>query len=293
MKKIITLAASLLAITAAQAEEKTVWEGSEAISWNNEVAPGTQFETPDGTFSGLDAGNTIRIYTTTTYDEPQYVVTYKKGDSWEWTDLQTSFADGVIAFTVADQQMATEIAERGLILRGQAWTATKITVDAEAQQPIEGEQTVWEGNEAVSWNPAEAPGTQYEITSGFAGLGSGDILRFYTVATVAEPQYVVTYKAGDGWEWTDLNTSFANDVITYTVENDQIAVEIADRGIIMRGQGYNLTKVTITKAGTTTIVGFKACVANRNDVVYNMAGQRVGASYKGVVVQNGRKYVVR
>lgn len=293
MKKIITVMVAMLAWAGIKAEEKTVWEGSEPISWNNEVAPGSQFETPEGIFSGLAVGNTIRVYTTTTYEDPQYVVTYKAGDGWEWTDLSTTVTAGVISYVVESADIATWIAERGLILRGQAWTATKITVDAEAQKPIEGEQTVWEGNEAVSWNPSEVPGTQYEITDKFAGLAKEDVIRFYTAATVDEPQYVVTYKAGDSWEWTDLTTSFANDVITYVVENDQIATEIADRGIIMRGQGYNLTKVTIAKAGTTSIVGLKANAANQNDVIYNMAGQRVNASYKGVIILNGRKHVVK
>ena len=111
-----------------QAEEKTVWEGSQQISWNTEVAPGTQFETPEGTFAGLKKDNVIRVYTTTTYDNPQYVLTYKKGDSWEWTDLQTTISNGVISYTVADETTATEIADRGLIVRGQAYSITKITV---------------------------------------------------------------------------------------------------------------------------------------------------------------------
>lgn len=128
MKKIFTLCIALLAFGTMQAEEKTVWEGTEQISWNTEVAPGTQFETPAGIFAGLEKDNIVRIYTTTTYDEPQYVITYKKGDSWEWTDLETTIADGVISYTVADETTATEISERGLVVRGQAYTLTKISV---------------------------------------------------------------------------------------------------------------------------------------------------------------------
>ncbi|MBQ7443131.1 MAG: hypothetical protein IJS59_04595, partial [Bacteroidaceae bacterium] len=90
-----------LAMTAtARTQETTVWEGSEAISWNTEVAPGTQFETPSGIFAGLAVGNIIKIYSTTTYDSPQYVVTYKAGDSWSWTDLSTTVDEGVISYTV-------------------------------------------------------------------------------------------------------------------------------------------------------------------------------------------------
>jgi len=290
MKKILTMMAAVLAWAGVQAAEKTVWEGNEPISWNTEVAPGTQFETPEGTFSGLAAGNTIRIYTTTTYDEPQYVVTYKKGDGWEWTDLTTTVADGIISYIVESDDIATWIAERGLILRGQAWTAIRITVDAEAPQPVEGEQTVWEGNEPVSWNPAEVPGTQYELAGVFTGLAKDDIIRFYTTATVDEPQYAVTYKKGDGWEWTDLTISVADGVMSYTVESDDIATWIAERGLVMRGQGYNLTKVTVSKAGTTGISDVKA-YSSRHGAAYNLKGQQVEADYKGVVIENGRKHL--
>jgi hypothetical protein len=290
MKKIFTLLAAVLAWAGVQAEEKTVWQGNEAISWNTEVAPGTQFETPEGIFTGLQKDNTIRIYTTTTYDDPQYVVTYKAGDSWEWTDLTTTITDGVISYTVENDDIATWIAERGLVIRGQAYSITRITVDAEAPQPVEGEQTVWEGNEAISWNTEVAPGTQYELTGIFASLAEGDVLRFYTTATIDEPQYVVTYKAGDSWEWTDLSITTANSIITYTVDNSQVATEIAERGLIMRGQGYTLTKVTVTKSGTATIVGMRDNRSQHEGITYNLAGQRVDAAYKGVVVVNGRKY---
>ncbi len=291
MKKIITLLVSLLVMTNVQAEEKTVWEGSEQISWNTEVAPGTQFETPEGTFKGLAVGNTIRIYTTTTYEEPQYVVTYKKGDGWEWTDLETTLTDGVISYTVSDEQTATEIADRGLILRGQAWTAIKITIDAEAPKPVEGEQTVWEGSEQISWNTEVAPGSQYETTEGiFKGLAANDVVRAYTTTTYEEPQYVITYKKGDGWEWTDLVTTVTDGVISFTVVDDQMASEIADRGLIFRGQAYTLVKITVTKEGTT---GISTVRTNQmNGVIYNLLGQKVKSPH-GLVIMNGKKYFVK
>lgn len=293
MKKIITMITALLALSTAQAEERTVWEGSEQISWNNEVAPGTQFETPQGIFNELVVGNIIRIYTTTTYDEPQYVVTYKKGDGWEWTDLTTETANGIISYTVADETTATEIAERGLILRGQAWTATKITIDAEAPQPVEGEQTVWEGTEPISWNAAEVPGTQYELSGIFTGLAKDDLIRFYTAATVEEPQYAVTYKKGDGWEWTDLAITVADGIMSYRVESDDIATWIAERGLVMRGQGYNLTKVTVTKAAATGInaLSVQRSPSNVHRPTFTVSGQQVGAGYKGVIIENGRKLI--
>ena len=43
--------------------------------------------------------------------------------------------------------------------------------------------------------------------------------------------------------------------------------------------------------GETAIKTVK--VANSDDAVYNLSGQRVDASYKGVVIQNGKKRIAR
>lgn len=309
MKKIFTLIVAMLAFAGVQAEEKTVWEGSEPISWNTEVAPGTQFETPEGTFTGLKKDDVIRVYTTTTYDEPQYVLTYKKGDSWEWTDLETTVNEGIISYTVADETTATEISERGLVIRGQAYTITKITVDSEAQpepQPTEGEKTLWEGNEPISWNPEVAPGTQFETPEGtFTGLQSGDVLKFYTTTTYDEPQYVVTYKKGDAWEWTDLVTTVADGVISYTVADETVATEIAERGLVIRGQAYTLTKITLSKQTPTEVINSVKAMP-KTATLYNLMGQKLTTARsattgdactvclkKGLVIANGKKYFVR
>ena len=293
MRKIVTLVIAMLVYVSMQAEEKTVWEGSEPISWNTEVAPGTQFETPEGIFSGLKKDNIIRIYTTTTYEEPQYVITYKKGDSWEWTDLATTIANGVISYTVEDETIATFIAERGLVVRGQAYTITKISIDVEISQPVTGEQTVWEGSEAISWNTEVAPGTQFETPEGiFSGLKKDNVIRIYTTTTYEEPQYVITYKKGDSWEWTDLATTIADGVISYTVEDETIAKEIAERGLVIRGQAYTITKITVASSSTTGISPVNSVVLS-NTNIYNLCGQKVTIAPKGLIIKDGKKYVVK
>ena len=126
MKKVSTFVFFLMVCLGMQAAVTTAWEGSEAVSWSNDI-PGTQYETTSGVFDGLAAGDVINVYTHLTgdYGDPQYVMTYKAGDGWEWTDLVISVSDeGVMTYTVASEQIATEIAQRGLIFRGQAYTIT-------------------------------------------------------------------------------------------------------------------------------------------------------------------------
>ena len=260
MKKVSILMFCLMAVMGIQAAVTTAWEGSQAISWNDNI-PGTQYEVAASAFEGLQQGDVITAYTTLTgdYGDPQYTMTYKAGDGWEWTDLTIAVSDeGVMTYTVESEQIATEIAERGLIFRGQAYTVTKITFGTEEQttDSQSTETTVWTGSEPVSWND-DIPGTQYEVAAEvFANVTKGSIIRFYTQATeggdYGDPQYNITYKAGDDWTWTELTTTASEGVISYTVESDQIAAEISQRGVIMRGQAYTLVQITVEAAQNVT-----------------------------------------
>ncbi|MBR2265267.1 MAG: hypothetical protein IJ882_01110 [Paludibacteraceae bacterium] len=61
MKKLFIFFAASMATVALFAAERTVWEGEKAISWNQEVYAGEQFETPEGTFTGLAKDDTIKV----------------------------------------------------------------------------------------------------------------------------------------------------------------------------------------------------------------------------------------
>ena len=104
------------------------------------------------------------------------------------------------------------------------------------------EIVIWEGNEPISWNTEQYPGSQYELTPPAIDIQNGDIIKITTTQGLDSPQYVLTYKAGPGWDWTDLTITIDNDIMSYTVESEQIATEIKERGLIFRGQGYNITK---------------------------------------------------
>ena len=45
--------------------------------------------------------------------------------------------------------------------------------------------------------------------------------------------------------------------------------------------------------GSTTAIETvsAAKVANSNDAIFNLAGQKVGADYKGIVIKNGKRFV--
>lgn len=53
-----------------------------------------------------------------------------------------------------------------------------------------------------------------------------------------------------------------------------------------------VVKVTVVRGGTSTgISSVNAAAAKKNGKTYNMAGQEVSSSAKGIVIKNGKKYV--
>lgn len=302
MKKIFTFFAACMVSAALFATQTTVWTGNEPISWNPEVYQGTQFETPANTFAGLAAGHTIKVTVVAMIDEPQYVMTYKAGEGWNWTDLSTAVSEGIMSYTVESAQIATEIADRGLIFRGQGYNITAIVVDdnqgddPEPQpQPAEEyvDQTVWNGDVAISWNPEVYAGSELDTYNEqqdmLAGLAKDDSIKIYYAQAIEGAQFALTYKAGSEWSWTDLTIAQHDGFFAYKVASDEIAQDIADHGLVIRGQGYHATSIVIGKPKSTTgIVDVQSdnvqstkilrngqVLIIREDAIYNLFGQKI------------------
>ena len=55
--------------------------------------------------------------------------------------------------------------------------------------------------------------------------------------------------------------------------------------------GFGIQSVTISGGGTTAISNVEASASAKASTLYNLAGQKVSDSYKGIVVKNGKKYL--
>ena len=278
MKHFFSLFAALCAAVTIYAAERVVWTGNEPISWNTEVYAGTQFETPSGTFDGLSKDQTIKVTVVPGIDEPQYVMTYKAGTSWEWTDLVAEVTENVMSYTVESEQIAQEIADRGLIFRGQGYNITQIAIVEEDIVPIEpgkpyADTEVWSGNVAISWNQEVYAGTEldtYAVKQDmFAGLAEGDSIKVYFTDAIQDAQFNLTYKAGDNWEWTSLEVAQKDGFFTYRVASEQIAQEIADRGLVIRGQGYHAVRIVVGKPETSTAVANPTTASTARKIIEN------------------------
>ena len=155
------------------------------------------------------------------------------------------------------------------------------------------ERTVWEGNKAISWNPEVYAGEQFDTYAAqqdmFAGLAKDDSIKVFYAGAIEGAQYAASYKAGEEWTWTDLAISEHEGFYAYKVASDEMAQFIADRGIVLRGQGYHAVRIEIGKPKSATgiesiqysafsgqkILRNGQILIIRDGKVYNMLGQEI------------------
>ncbi|MBR1693813.1 MAG: hypothetical protein IJ709_00185 [Selenomonas sp.] len=102
--------------------------------------------------------------------------------------------------------------------------------------------------------------------------------QLYTTGGTAEKKTVT-----DGQEEDGDPKEF-----TYTQESDCDALYFGRQG----NTRINVIKIVITRATTTAIETVKAAV-KADGVMYNLAGQKVGADFKGIVIKDGKKVVIK
>ena len=288
-----------------KASETVVWSGDTAISWNQDIYVGVQFETALDLFAGLAKDDTIKVSVVAHIDEPQYVITYKAGDQWSWTDINdVTVADGLMSYIVPDETIANEIATRGLVFRGQGYNITQIAIASKGQEPGPGpepepvgpyvDREVWTGDVAISWNQEVYAGTEFDTYTAqadmLAGLQEGDSIKIFYAEAIEGAQFALTYKAGSEWTWTDLTETEADGFFAYKVASEELAMDIADHGLVIRGQGYHLTNIVIgtpqKTEGVETITNDQLPITNkiikdgrliiiRNGIEYTINGQIV------------------
>lgn len=95
-----------------------------------------------------------------------------------------------------------------------------------------------------------------------------------------------------------LADGFANNMEGVTVSEDKIHVTWKGDNSIVKFNALihqvRVKKITVTlKSAPAGIKEIHNSEINENAPIYNLAGQRVSKDYKGVVIQNGKKFVRR
>ena len=310
MKKIFTcLVLSFMALATAIAAETVLWEGSWYVSW----------ELPDGDehkewkhlgqadFASYAEGTTVCFYLEQTPD-----ATYAKYqiDNWSWVLLPgqagTDFSGATVAKLPMNAEVKAAIAEGGFAIHGHGFNVVKATLTDEAgEEPQPQGDVLWEGDHFVSWHHADGnPNKEWKFLSQatFAGIEDGATLYFLFEAnpitidpTNTDDQEYSAYKFDDGW-WGTLpgqgQIDFTNDTVATLVVTAEIKGIVAERGFAIHGHGFNVKKVSLSPI---EILPTKVeNVAIKNDGIrYNLMGQKVDENYKGIIILNGRKMIVR
>ncbi len=281
---------------------ETLWEGTQVLGAEGNDGFGIEA----AKLQNLALNDSIAI-TITDLTDSYCQINIAANDPWTsipGTNWESLTVAGTYRYAVADADLIANIKTSGLTIQGKLCTVTKLQLlpyqepgDDPEPQPETKEyedQTVWTGNTAISWNPEEYAGAEldtYNVRQDMlAGVAKDDSIKIYYAETIEGAQFALTYKAGESWSWTDLVISQHNGFYAYKVASDAIAQDIADHGLVVRGQGYHAIRIVIGKPKSAT--GFETTNASaihggskilrngqvliiRDSKAYNMLGQLV------------------
>lgn len=192
---------------------------------------------------------------------------------------------------------------------------SSIEITPAAAAPAETETVLWEGEAIVNgWanQPTFLSDGGAELTA--AGAAVGDRLRIYFTAPDDNWQVELTNGHWDGMldryatkdlgpeqdgsprHYTIVDQSLG--YFEYTIDQDFLTKATTKQNwggaFLLNGDGnMTVTKVTLVKGGATGIATVKKTVKSQSNVIFNLAGQRVDANYKGVVIMNGKKVILK
>ena len=309
MKKIFTFFALSIMAMAVMATETVLWEGSWYVSWDEpEGSEHREWKhLGQADFAAYEVGTTVCFYM-----EKAEGAEYAKYqiDKWDWTQLPgqtpTDFSGNTVAKLPITQEVKDAIAAGGFAIHGHGFNVVKATLTTEAgEEPQPQGDVLWEGDHFVSWHYLDsdkehAANREWKFLSQttFAGINEGATLYFLLHAnpiSIEGSDPYTAYKFDDGW-WNSLpgygQVDFVNDTVATLVVTEEIKGLVAERGFAIHGHGFNVKKVSLSPIELLPTAVEN--VATKNDGIrYNLMGQKVDENYKGIIILNGRKMIVR
>ena len=130
----------------------------------------------------------------------------------------------------------------------------------------------------------QAKGVLLEIT----GLTAGQEL---TIKVASKGSTASSFSLQEGGEIVGSMPSFAAYDKNYDFK--EIKVKATAETVVLKESagGYVISSIVVASNGTTGISSVNAAAAKKDGKTYNMAGQEVSSSAKGIVIKNGKKYV--
>lgn len=322
MKKIFTLIAAALMAVGANAGEVTLWEGEALVNgWGNQPTflsdTGTELKT-----AGALVGDKVRFYVDS-YDEGWQVQlieghwgpTYAVYAGTALTDEKTGEPLNNIVVDLAttpylEIELTQEILDAAytqkwwggvFLLNGDGNVkVTKVTLNTALDWSTEAKTIAFNDGGFIAASEFEGLNDKakiqftYTVTGELgskAGWGIGRIGCNDEAGTDGAPSYVVG----------TLSATASGEDLVYGCFYEDIkkALEVTPDGIVFQVWNFDdgaiqgvRVKVEAFDVVTDGINGVATTVkAAADGSMYNLAGQKVSNSYKGVVIQNGKKFI--
>ena len=177
-------------------------------------------------------------------------------------------------------------------------------------EPTPASDVVWENDGskgAISWSSDYRFASEEKKTGEEIAAIPMDVWEkmkttpFFVDLEGENPQIRVTTGWWDGdATYTGNDITPGNELLTdngegkWTLKVDLTATQalldlVDDHHLLFTGANY--TPIKIYFAGGETAINSVKKAANADGAIYNIAGQKVNASYKGLVIKNGKKYI--
>ena len=139
-------------------------------------------------------------------------------------------------------------------------TTTTMTVEMTADMDVKvvfkqkdsDATAVWTGYETLT--SSTYFDTYSAETTLLSNIVAGDTILVFPVDVAEDASYQLQYKDGEGWNvWTDLVTGTSiPDIIKYVVTSETAAL-LAERGLVVKGDGYSIRKISVHSVPATPV----------------------------------------
>ncbi len=206
---------------------------------------------------------------------------------------------GEAKFEITDKALEQFKGATSFFVQGMCVVVSKVELESAVATTS---TQIWSG-ECVFGNWAEGFNVPAEK---FADASAGDILEFvYTTDTNTKETWWQFKTIFSGTEETlssnkgDLNeygcASVASGSTSYKIIlNAEDVAKLKEKGMFVNGHYVIVTAVNLIQAAKDPSSGISNATIltpAKSTKIYNLAGQQVDASYKGVVIKNGKKFV--
>lgn len=308
MKKLFTLVfAAFTAVSVFAQSRTTLWEGEKTMdgSWPN-------VEVSLSNLATAKAGDKI-VVTTSKVDASinaswqwgcQVFLKVNSGANNDWEDMAGTSAVGLkepgeAKFEITDKALEQFKKATNFYVQGMCVVVSKVEFESSVATTS---TQIWSG-ECVFGNWADGFSVPAEK---FANASAGDVLEFvYTTDTettekwwqfktiFADTQEVLSSNKGELNEY-DCASVASGSTSYKIVLNAEDIKKLKVTGLFVNGHYNIVTAVNLiqpVKNPSTEINNTLVAPVTKNASIYNLAGQKVSKSYKGVVIQNGKKFV--